>query len=111
MVFDQNYFECLHGSDQDTGHRNGRDMLEALIWFMQSFSSQLTLNTTMRNLHPKVDSGGLSFPSSLNFLIFVDLPLELPGSITFHHVENISSTSGRIILSSKVGIFPGKQLC
>lgn len=111
MVFDQNYFESLHASGQDTGHRNGRDMLKALIWFMQSFFSQLMLNMTMRNLHPKVDSGGLSFPSSLNFVILVDLPMELLGSIKFHHLENISSTSDRISLSFKVGIFPGKQLC
>lgn len=111
VIFDQNYFECLCASGHDTGHRHGRARLKVLLWFMQSFSSQPVLNLTMRNSHSTADSGGLSFPSSLNFVILIHMPVKWLGSIKIYHVESISPTSDKIILSFKEGIFPDKQLC
>lgn len=53
----------------------------------------------MRNSRPKADLGGLSFPSSVNFVILIHMPLKWSGSIKFHHVESILSDFDNIILS------------
>lgn len=58
--------------------------------------------------HPKAGSGGPSFPCSLKFVILICVLVKWLGSIKFHRIESISSTSDKIILSFKVGIFPGK---